>query len=198
MTERWEISDGAGATESVDDPDDQDRESPDRDDQDRDVPDRAVPDRAVVDPEAADILDRAGFEAEENVLTPRQAEVLALREHGLAQNDIADRLGTSRANVSSVEASARNNVEKSTATVAVAEALQAPVSVRIEADTDLYELPDRVYAACDDADVKVDASTPEFIATINEQAGAAFDGRRLVDPLTIAVTADGEVRVRGE
>ncbi|AGN00268.1 transcriptional regulator [Salinarchaeum sp. Harcht-Bsk1] len=151
---------------------------------------------AVADSEAADILADAGFDAEASVLTPRQAEVLALRERGLAQNEIAERLGTSRANVSSVESSARRNVEKARATVAVAEALQAPVRLQFEPGTDVYEIPDRVYAACDDAGVKVDAATPELISIVTEAAGGAFEGRRLVDPVTIAVTAEGEIRVR--
>lgn len=155
-----------------------------------------VKSNGVADPEAAEILARAGYTAAENVLTPRQAEVLALRERGLTQTDIADRLGTSRANVSSVESSARSNVEKATATVAVAEALEAPVSLQIEPDTDLYDVPDRIYAACDEADVKVEASTPELISTITDRGAGAFDGRRLVEPLTVAVTAEGEIRVR--
>ena len=62
-----------------------------------------------IDPEA--VLTRVGFDPETNVLTRRQAEVLALRERGLKQADIADYLGTSRANVSSVEASAREDDE---------------------------------------------------------------------------------------
>jgi|GEM_PF-211867 len=152
---------------------------------------------SVADPDAAAILDRAGYVAEENVLTPRQAEVLALRERGLTQTEIADRLGTSRANVSSVESSARSNVEKAIATVAVAEALEAPVSLRIPANTDLYDIPDRIYAACDEADVKVDASTPELISRITDHSDAAFDGRRLVESLTVSVTAEGEISVRG-
>jgi Tfx family DNA-binding protein len=153
-------------------------------------------DDALLDEDAATILDAAGFDADESVLTPRQAEVLALRERGLAQNEIAERLGTSRANVSSVESSARTNVEKAVATVAVAEALEAPIRLQFEADTDLYDVPERVYAACDDADVKVEPSTPELIATVTDQAADAFDGRRLVETLTIAVTAEGEIRVR--
>lgn len=151
----------------------------------------------VTDPDAAEILERAGYVADESVLTPRQAEVLALREHGLTQTDIADRLGTSRANVSSVESSARSNVEKATATVAVAEALEAPVSLQIAPDTDLYDVPDRIYAACDEAGVKVESSTPELLSTITDRGAGAFDGRRLVEPLTVAVTAEGEIRIRG-
>ena len=47
---------------------------------------------------------------EDTFLTERQAEVLALRTDGLTQREIADRLGTSVANVSGVESSARRNV----------------------------------------------------------------------------------------
>ena len=64
----------------------------------------------VPDPDV--LLEQAGFDAERSVLTRRQAEVLALRERGVRQASIADLLGTSRANVSSVESSARENVEK--------------------------------------------------------------------------------------
>lgn len=147
-------------------------------------------------PDAARILDDAGFDAEENVLTRRQAEVLALRERGLAQADIAERLGTSRANVSSVEASARRNVRKAEETVAVAEALCAPVRVRIDPGADLYDVPDRVYDACDEAELKVEASTPELLATLSDRAADALEGRQVAERLTVAVTPEGQLRVR--
>ncbi|OYR44852.1 Tfx family DNA-binding protein, partial [Halorubrum sp. Ea8] len=125
----------------------------------------------VEDVDAAELLERAGFDADESVLTDRQAEVLALRERGLRQSDIADRLGTSRANVSSVEASARDNVERARETVAFAEALAAPVRVEIDAGTDLYDAPKRVYDACDEAGVKVNQTAPDLMKTIGDRAG---------------------------
>lgn len=147
-------------------------------------------------PEAAAILERIGFDPERSVLTRRQAEVLALREQGLAQSTIAERLGTSRANVSSVESSARRNVDLASETVAMAEALEAPVSVRVEPGTDVYEIPERVYGACDDVGVKVGVSTPDFVAAIIKHADTALDGRQVIEPLTIAVTPDGDLRIR--
>jgi len=147
-------------------------------------------------PDAATILEDAGFDAEQSVLTRRQAEVLALRERGLAQAEIAERLGTSRANVSSVEASARRNVGRAEETVAVAEALCAPVQVQIDPGTDLYDVPDRVYAACDDAGLKVDASTPELLSTVSDRASDALEGRRVAQAVTVAVTPEGELRIR--
>ncbi|MUW14313.1 Tfx family DNA-binding protein [Halorubrum sp. CBA1125] len=158
------------------------------------VADDGPPEPDEVD--AADLLDRAGFDAEESVLTRRQAEVLALRERGLRQSDIAERLGTSRANVSSVEASARDNVARARETVAFAEALAAPVRVEIEAGTDLYDAPKRVYDACDEVGVKVNQTAPDLMKTIGDRAGDAVHGREVRSRLFVTVDADGQIRVR--
>ena len=158
------------------------------------VADDEQPEPADVD--ADSILEGAGFDADESVLTHRQAEVLALRERGLRQSDIADRLGTSRANVSSVEASARDNVERARETVAFAEALSAPVRVEIEEGTDLYDAPKRVYDACDDAGVKVNHTAPELMKAIGDRAGDAVHGREVRRRLYITVAGDGKIRVR--
>lgn len=142
------------------------------------------------------LLDGVGFDAERNVLTRRQAEVLALRERDVPQADIAKRLGTSRANVSSIEASARTNIEKARETIAFAEALNAPVRIEVAAGTDLYDVPSRVYAACDDADVKVNQTAPELMKSVSDAAGDAISGREVKRDLLVGVTMDGIVRVR--
>ncbi|GAB7090514.1 Tfx family DNA-binding protein [Halorubrum luteum] len=150
----------------------------------------------IDDVDAAELLERAGFDADDSVLTRRQAEVLALREQGLRQSDIADRLGTSRANVSSVESSARDNVERARETVAFAEALSAPVRVEIEGGTDLYDTPNLVYDACDEAGVKVNKTAPDLMKTIGDRAGDAVQGREVRSRLFVTVAADGTLRVR--
>jgi Tfx family DNA-binding protein len=147
-------------------------------------------------PDVDELLERAGFDATESVLTRRQAEVLAFRERGVAQADIADELGTSRANVSSVESSARENVAKARETVAFAEALSAPVQVIVEAETDLYDVPNMVYSACDDAGVKVNRTAPELMKLVGDAAGDAVHGREVRRDITVSVTSDGTVRVR--
>jgi HTH-type transcriptional regulator, fmd operon transcriptional regulator len=153
-------------------------------------------DPSADDLDAESLLEKVGFDSETSVLTRRQAEVLALRERGVAQADIASRLGTSRANVSSIEASARTNVEKARETVAFAEALNAPVRVEVEAGTDLYDVPSRVYAACDDAGVKVNQTAPELMKSVSDAAGDAISGRAVRRDLLVGVTVDGSVRVR--
>jgi len=123
--------------------------------------------------------DPVGFDADESVLTRRQAEVLALRERGASQAAIADRLGTSRANISKVESSARENVRKARETVGFAEALDAPVHVEVEPGTDLYDVPDAVYAAADDADVKVPLSAPEVMKRVSDVSEDAVTDREV-------------------
>jgi hypothetical protein len=148
------------------------------------------------DVDADALLDRAGFDADASVLTRRQAEVLALRERGLTQSAIGDRLGTSRANVSAVERSARDNVSRARETVAFADALAAPVRITVDPGTDVYDVPGRVYAAADAAGVKVNHTAPDLMRVVGDGAGDAVEDRTVVEPLLVGVTADGAVRVR--
>ena len=153
-------------------------------------------DAPVTEEDVDELLDRVGFDPEEGVLTRRQAEVLALRQRGVPQSTIAEMLGTSRANVSSVEASARTNVEKARETVAFAEALKAPVQVEVDTGTDLYDVPQMVYDACDEAGVKVNHTAPDLMKVISDEAGDAISGREVSEALLVGVTAEGTVRVR--
>ncbi|WP_224333069.1 Tfx family DNA-binding protein [Haloprofundus halobius] len=146
--------------------------------------------------DVTEILEQAGFAPDESVLTRRQAEVLALRERGVRQSDIAEFLGTSRANVSSIEASARDNVTKARETVAFAEALTAPVRVEVPEGTDLYDVPKQVYDACDAAGVKVNHTAPDLMKIVSDAAGEAIRGREVRVPLFVGVTSEGAVRVR--
>ena len=147
-------------------------------------------------PDVDDILAMAGFDPETNVLTRRQAEVLALRERDVSQADIAEVLGTSRANVSKVESSARDNVARAKETVAFSETLKAPVQIEVESGTDLYEVPDLVYDACDRNGVKVPYSAPEVMKLVSDNAGDAVAGREIRQRVLIGVTSDGTMRVR--
>ncbi len=144
-----------------------------------------------------ELLDAAGFDPERSVLTARQAEVLALRERDVPQAAIAERLGTTRANVAGIEASARENVRRARGTVDFVEALRAPVRVTVEPGTDVYDVPDRIYRAADAAGVKVDLSSVGVIERLTESARDALDRRRVTRPVRVTVSADGEVHVRG-
>lgn len=141
------------------------------------------------------ILDELGFDAEENLLTRRQAEVLVMREHGFEQEVIAGWLGCSRANVSSIEGSARRNIDRAHETVSFAELLAAPVRVDLPAGLDLYDVPDRIYKACDDHGIKVGHGAPELIRLVREGAPTHLEQGTIIEAVAVRIAGDGSVRV---
>lgn len=147
------------------------------------------------DSEAQDFLDRVRFDEASNVLTRRQVEILVLRERGYSQPAIADLLGTSRANVTNIEASARDNVEKAKETVRIVNALQAPILVSIPAGTDIYNVPNKVYEACNQANIKVPYSAPELMKRVLDEAEGVVNERTIETSLTVSVDDTGEITI---
>ena len=74
--------------------------------------------------------------------------------------------------------------------------MAAPVQVRVERGTDLYEVPSMIFDACDAAEVKVSRTAPEVLQLVTEAASAAVDGRLVTDAFTVDVTPAGHLQVR--
>jgi len=128
-------------------------------------------------------------------LTERQAEVLALRNDGLTQREIADRLGTSVANVSGIESSARRNVEAADRTVELARLLRCSVRVSAEPGADLRDLVDDIYALGDASGLRVAYAEPELTTHLHDVLGEVIRERRLTGTVEVGLTAAGEVVV---
>lgn len=134
-------------------------------------------------------------DASGTVLTERQAEVLAMREAGHTQAAIAETLGTSVANVSAVERAARENVAAARRTLELVRVLEARTRVAAGAGTDLRDLVDRIYEAADEAGIRVPHTDPVLSALLHDRLGDRLDGRRLMGPVEVGLTADGSVVV---
>ncbi|PSP28931.1 RNA polymerase subunit sigma-70 [Halobacteriales archaeon QH_2_65_14] len=143
-----------------------------------------------------EVLSELGFDEESMVITRRQAEVLVMRDRGLTQATIADKLDTTRENVTGIEHRARENIEKARETVEFAEVIEAPVRIEAPAGTDMYEIPELVFDACDEAGIKVAHNAPELMKLISDGAGSAIEGRQVRTALSIHVTSEGVVQVR--
>lgn len=131
--------------------------------------------------------------ATDTFLTERQTEILELRNDGLTQREIADRLDTSVPNISAIERSARDNVERARRTVDLAERIQADVWFEQAIGSHLRDIVDAIYAAGDEAGVKITFSDPELAAYLHVHLRERLDGRRLTDPVQIGITSDGGV-----
>lgn len=126
-------------------------------------------------------------------LTERQTVVLERRRAGRTQREIAERLGTSVPNISAIERAARDNVDRARRTVQLADRLASEVWFEREAGTHLRDLVDAVYAAGDDAAVKIPYSDPELAAYLHVELRERFEGRRLTDTVAVGITPEGDV-----
>lgn len=157
--------------------------------------DRCKADRQDTTTELPIAFENFDVDVEEIYLTERQATVLTMRERGADQGEIADYLDCTRANVSNIERSARDNIEKARATLAFAEILTAPVRITLPTDLPLHEAPDRIYGACDEAAVKVQYGAPDLIRKITAVSPESEQHGRIVENLSVTITADGDVHV---
>ncbi|AEO14004.1 Tfx family DNA-binding protein [Thermococcus sp. AM4] len=103
-------------------------------------------------------------------LTDQQIKILRLRARGLRQSEIAELLGTSRANVSILERRALEKIEKAKNTLLLWEQINSKVSVEVRRGDDIFQIPERLFRKADEIGVKVPYSTAEIIAFLVEHA----------------------------
>jgi len=103
-------------------------------------------------------------------LTDHQIKILQLRAKGLKQSEIAELLGTSRANISILERRALEKIEKARNTLLIWEQINSKVSVEVRAGDDIFAVPEKLFRKADELGVKVPYSTAEIIAFLVEHA----------------------------
>jgi hypothetical protein len=133
--------------------------------------------------------------ADSTILTDRQVEVLELREQGLTQRAVADRLGTTGSNVSAVERAAERNVEQARRTLGLIRTIRSPVRLTVDAGTSFDGLVDAVYERGDEDGVKIAYCRPELYAHLFGQLEPHTTRNRLDTEVEVGLTHDGEVKV---
>ncbi|AIF68516.1 transcriptional regulator [Palaeococcus pacificus DY20341] len=103
-------------------------------------------------------------------LTEQQIRILRLRAKGLKQSEIAELLGTTRANVSILEHRALEKIEKAKNTLLLWEQINSKISVDIKKGEDIFDIPQKLFKKADDMKVHVPYSTAEIIAFLVEHA----------------------------
>jgi Tfx family DNA-binding protein len=133
--------------------------------------------------------------AESTTLTERQVEVLELREEGLTQREVAERLGTTGSNVSAIERAAERNVEQARRTLGLIRTIRSPVRLTVEAGTTFDDLIDTVYERGDEDGVKIGYCRPELYAHLFGRLEPHTSRNRLDTEVEIGLTREGEVKV---
>ncbi|NJE05365.1 Tfx family DNA-binding protein [Thermococcus sp. M36] len=103
-------------------------------------------------------------------LTEQQIRILRLRAKGLKQSEIAELLGTSRANISILERRALDKIEKARNTLLIWEQINSKISVEVKKGEDIFTVPERLFRKADEIKIKVPYSTAEIIAFLVEHA----------------------------
>ena len=103
-------------------------------------------------------------------LTEQQIRILQLRAMGLKQSEIAEILGTSRANISILEHRALEKIQKARNTLLLWEQINSKISVDVKQGEDIFNVPGRLFKKADELGIKVPYSTAEIVAFLVEHA----------------------------
>jgi HTH-type transcriptional regulator, fmd operon transcriptional regulator len=136
-------------------------------------------------------------ESTDSFLTERQIEVLKMRLAGRSQQEVADRLGTTRSNISILEKRAHQNIARAERTLQQWMMLRAPISLRAVAGTDVFELPKMIFAAADEKEMRLPVTSLDIVVQLRRKAPRLFKKRSLERDALIFVTEEGEVLVDG-
>lgn len=122
-------------------------------------------------------------------LTPRQLEILKLRQAGKTQEEIAGLLGTTRENISIAEKRARENVKKARRTLEAYERLTA-IEVDLKDIKDPVKIPRAIFTEADRRSIKVAHSATDILEMIN-----AYTEEHGKHPIKVFLMKSGNIRL---
>jgi Tfx family DNA-binding protein len=130
---------------------------------------------------------------QESFFTERQLQVLQLRLQGLSQQEVADMLGTTRSNISILEKRAHQNILRAERTLKQWMMIRAPISLKADAGTDVFDLPRMIFEAADKRAIRLPITSLDIIVQLRRKAPSLFKRRALEKEAEIFVTEEGEI-----
>ncbi len=129
----------------------------------------------------------------DGLLTDRQKEVLRYRKQGLTQQQIADIINTSKANVCTIEKSAMENIRRARETLEFLYTLDATHLCTIPAGTDLLEVGSIIYREAEKLGIKVRYDTISLINKMRDAIPERFKARFVKENIDVYINDDGDV-----
>jgi Tfx family DNA-binding protein len=129
----------------------------------------------------------------DGLLTDRQKEVLRYRKQGLTQQQIADIISTSKANVCTIEKSAMENIRRARETIEFLYTLDATHLCTIKAGTDLIEVASSIYEEAEKLGIKVKYDTITLINKLRESSPERFRARYIRENIDVYINKEGEL-----
>jgi Tfx family DNA-binding protein len=129
----------------------------------------------------------------EGLLTERQKEVLRYRKQGLTQQQIADIIETSKANVCTIEKSAMENIRRAKETLEFLYTLDATHLCTIQSGTDLLEVAPIIYREAEKIGIKVKYDTISLINKIRDSIPERFKARYIRENIEVYINDEGDL-----
>ena len=129
----------------------------------------------------------------ENLLTDRQKEVLRYRKQGLTQQQIADIINTSKANVCTIEKAAQENIKKARDTLEFLYTLDANHLCTVKKGTDFIVAAKEIFNEAEKIGIKVRYDTISLINRMRDSNPERFRARYIREDIEVYINGDGEV-----
>ena len=129
----------------------------------------------------------------QGLLTDRQKEVLRYRKQGLTQQQIAEIIHTSKANVCTIEKAALENIARARETLEFLYTLDATHLCTLQKGLDLLKVPESIDAEAEKVGVKVKYDTISLINRIRDANPERFRGRQVREDVEIYINNDGDL-----
>jgi hypothetical protein len=127
-------------------------------------------------------------------LTEKQLKILELRGKGLTQEEVAERLGTSRENVTITEKRAKENLEKARRTLQAYEMLD-PVRMIVEKGADIFDIPYKIFREADKHGIRVLHNTTSLIGILRRKSGDKIFGNRVNKRFEVLILRSGRIEI---
>ncbi|MDD1676584.1 MAG: Tfx family DNA-binding protein [Methanomicrobiales archaeon] len=129
----------------------------------------------------------------ESLLTDRQKDILRYRKRGMTQQQIADVIATSKANVCTIEKSAQKNIARAKETLKFLHTLDGIPLCTVRSGTDLIEAAKAIFLQAEKVNIKVKYDTISLINRLMEQNPEKFRARFVRDDVEVYVSQDGDI-----
>ncbi|MBR1369307.1 transcriptional regulator [Methanocalculus chunghsingensis] len=129
----------------------------------------------------------------DGLLTERQKEVLRYRKQGLTQQQIADEISTSKANVCTIEKSAMENIRRARETLDFVNTLDAEVLCTLDADADLFKAVHTIYQEAEKIGIKVRYDSVTLMNRVRTQNPEKIHARHIHDTIHVYINGKGDL-----
>jgi Tfx family DNA-binding protein len=130
------------------------------------------------------------------LLSERQMEILRYRKNGLTQQQIADILSTSKANVCTIEKAANENIKRAKETLDFLYTLDAKRLCTIPSGTDLFDVPSIIFNEAEKININVIYDTISVINRLRESRPQSCKARCVCEDIVVYITDVGELNFR--